>query len=124
MVLHINRTRLRRLFKLTEIKFDNLSDPDIYLFFEKGRQGGVSMISKRHGMANNPYMGDEYNHNKPNKYLTYLDAKNLYGWAMRKPLPTGNFKWMEEEDNFETNDSDITFIKRRFDATACIIFKL
>ena len=26
--------------------------------------------------------------------------------------------------NFETNDSDITFIKRRFDATACIIFKL
>jgi hypothetical protein len=28
------------------------------------------------------------------------------------------------ENNFETNDSDITFIKRRFDATACIIFKL
>jgi hypothetical protein len=49
-------------------------------------------------MANNPYMGDEYNPNKPNKYLTYLDAKNLYGWAMSKPLPTGNIKWMEEEE--------------------------
>ena len=26
----------------------------------------------------------------------YLDANNLYGWAMSKPLPTKGFKWMTE----------------------------
>ena len=43
-------------------------------------------------------MGDEYDSEKPTKYITYLDANNLYGWAMSNPLPTGGFKWIEEED--------------------------
>ena len=34
----------------------------------------------------------------PNHYLAYLDANNLYGWAMMKPLPVGDFKWMEERE--------------------------
>ena len=37
-------------------------------------------------------MGDKYDANKPTKYITYLDANNLYGWAMSKPLPTHGFK--------------------------------
>ena len=37
-------------------------------------------------------MGSEYNKNKPTKYLQYLDANNLYGWAMSQPLPTGRFR--------------------------------
>ena len=28
----------------------------------------------------------------------YLDANNLYGWAMSQYLPTGNFKWMSERE--------------------------
>ncbi len=70
----------------------------MYLFFEKGNRGGISTITTRYGEANNPYMGDEYDPEKPTKYITYLDANNLYGWAMSNPLPTGGFKWMEEED--------------------------
>ena len=35
---------------------------------------------------------------KSRKYLAYLDANNLYGWAMMKPLPVGGFEWMEEEE--------------------------
>ena len=40
-------------------------------------------------------MGDKYDASKPTKYITYLDANNLYGWAMSKPFPTHGFKWMK-----------------------------
>lgn len=43
-------------------------------------------------------MGKEYDPKKPTKYITYLDANNLYGWAMSKPLPTHGFKWMTEKE--------------------------
>ena len=39
-------------------------------------------------------MGSEFVPDKPTKYLQYLDANNLYGWAMSQPLPTGGFKWV------------------------------
>jgi len=54
------------------------------------------MISHRYARANNKYM-ENYNSNKPNSYITYLDANNLYGWAMSQKLPTGNFKWITEK---------------------------
>ena len=44
-------------------------------------------------------MGEEYDPSQPSKYVTYLDANNLYGWGMSKPLPTGNFNWMENLNN-------------------------
>ena len=34
----------------------------------------------------------------PSKYIMYLDANNLYGWAMSQYLPTGNFKWMSDKE--------------------------
>ena len=30
--------------------------------------------------------------------ISYLDANNLYGWAMGKPLPTHGFKWMDDAE--------------------------
>ena len=42
-------------------------------------------------------MKKKYDPKKPSKFIIYLDASNLYGWAIRKPLPVGDFKWMEEE---------------------------
>ena len=38
-----------------------------------------------------------YDEKAPSKYLMYLDANNLYGWAMSQHLPTGNFKWMSKK---------------------------
>ena len=47
------------------------------LMIEKGNCGGVSMIST---------------------YISYLDANNLYGWAMCKPLPTHGLEWMVQDE--------------------------
>jgi len=38
-----------------------------------------------------------YDEKAPSKYITYLDANNLYGWAMSQFLRTGNFRWMTEK---------------------------
>ena len=81
--------------KVTKEELELLSDPDMLSMIEKGIRGGVSTISNRYGKSNNRYIGDRFDASKPSKYITYLDANNLYGWAMSKPLPTHGFKWMK-----------------------------
>ena len=83
--------------KKTEVKLQLLTDPDMLLMFEIVR-GGVSMITKRHEKANNPYMGEEFDPDAPTKYLVYLDSNNLYGWAMCNSLPVGDFEWMSDSE--------------------------
>ena len=70
------------------------------------------MVSQRYGKANNKYMKD-YDEAKPSSNLQYLDANNLYGWAMCQPLPVSNFKWSETQldDILKTKeDSDKGYI--------------
>ena len=43
-------------------------------------------------------MDSAYDESKESTYIQYLDANNLYGWAMNKPLPTHGFKWMTENE--------------------------
>ena len=84
--------------KVTKVELELLSDMDMLLMVEKGIRGGVSMISNRYGKANNKYMGKSFKDREPSKYVTYLDANNLYGWAMSKPLPTHDVKWMKPNE--------------------------
>ena len=84
--------------KKTGVRLELLTDPDMLLMFEEGIRGGVSMITKRLGKANNPYMGEDFDPDSPTNYLAYLDANNLYGWAMCNPLPVGNFEWMSDSE--------------------------
>ena len=62
--------------------------------FEKGIRGGISHISKRYAEASNKYMKD-YNPDEGSTYIQYLDANNLYGWAMSQSPSTHGFKWMK-----------------------------
>ena len=81
--------------KKTGIRLELLFDPDMLLMFERGIRGGIMQSVHRWAVANNPYMGSEYDPKHPTKYLQYLDANNLYGWAMSQPLPTGGFHWAD-----------------------------
>ena len=84
------------VLKMTDIRLELMTDIDMFQFIEKGTRGGISYIANRFGEANNKYM-KEYNKEKPSKYITYLDANNLYGYAMSQYLPTGGFKWLTEK---------------------------
>ena len=90
------------MLKMTDIKLELMTDIDMFQFIEKGMRGGTSYITNRYGKANNKYM-KTYDEKAPSKYIMYLDANNLYGWAMSQYLPTGGFKWMTEKqiDNID-----------------------
>ena len=81
------------MLKMTNIKLELMTDIDMFQFIEKGMRGGTSYIANRYGKANNRYM-KTYDEKAPSKYIMYLDANNLYGWAMSQYLPTGGFKWL------------------------------
>ena len=83
------------LLKKTGVELELLTDYDQHLFIEKGLRGGISMVSKRHARANNPAV-EGYDAEKPTSQIMYLDANNLYGWAMSQALPTGGFRWVED----------------------------
>jgi hypothetical protein len=72
----------------------------MYLFFESSIRGGVSTISKRFATANNPYLVDQtqYRPDDEQSYLLYLDANNLYGYAMKQRLPVGGFRWVPDNE--------------------------
>ena len=70
--------------KKTGVRLELLMDPDMLLMFKRGIRGGITQAVHRYALANNKYMGDLYDPNKESSYLRYLDANNLYGWAMSK----------------------------------------
>ena len=90
------------MLKMTDIKLELMVDIDMFQFIEKGMRGGTSYIANRYGEANNKYM-KTYNEKAPSKYIMYLDANNLYGWAMSQFLPSGNFKWLSQKQIEKTN---------------------
>ena len=80
--------------KETKQNLQLLKDYDMLMMFEQGIRGGISHISKRYATANNKYMKD-FDESKPSSFIQYLDANNLYGWAMSQKLPTHGFKWID-----------------------------
>ena len=67
---------------------------------EEGIRGGICHSIHRHAKANNKYMKN-YDKNEESSRIQYLDANNLYGWAMSQKLPLNGFKWVNDEINEE-----------------------
>ena len=65
------------------------------LMTEEGIRGEISQSVHRYAKANNKYMKN-YDKKIESSYLTYLDANNLYGWAMSQKLPVNGFMWYDD----------------------------
>ena len=95
-----------------EFIIELLTDMDMYLFVESSIRGGLSQISKRYAKANNKYMSSGYNEKIDDSYILYLDANNLYGYAMCEYLPKSGFKWNDDrwtkESILQLNDEGLT----------------
>ena len=92
--------------KKTEVKLELITDYDMILMIEKGIRGGICQATHRYAKANNKYMKN-YDKNNESSYIEYLDANNLYGWAMSQKRPTNGFKWVEDLSQFNED-----FIKK------------
>ena len=88
------------ILKMTKVELEKVSDPDKYIFIEKGTGGGISYINKRYSKASNEYCSD-YDSKKPKTYTIYLDMNNLYGYAISQYLPYANFKWVNNINEIE-----------------------
>ena len=65
------------------------------LIVEEGIRGGLCHSIHRYAKANNKYMNN-YDKNIEPSHIQYLDANNLYGWAVSQKLPVNNFKWFKD----------------------------
>ena len=82
------------MLKMTKVELEKISNAHIHLFIEKGMRGGIGYASKRYSKANSKYCPD-YDKNKPEIYINYIDMNNLYGGAMSECLPYGRFRWVK-----------------------------
>ncbi|GFU60970.1 uncharacterized protein NPIL_654521 [Nephila pilipes] len=85
----------------TKVAIELFTDYDMLLFIENGVRGGISQCCNRYAIANNKYISN-FNPDDEIKYLMYLDANNLYGYAMSKYLPLKDFVW--SDNNLTTQD--------------------
>ena len=69
------------------------------LMAEKGIRGGICHGIYRYAKANNKYMKN-YNKDKEESFLQYLDDSNLYGCVMSQKLLVSGFKWKKNTLKF------------------------
>ena len=100
------------MLKMAKIKLELITDPDMYIFFEKGTRGGISYISNRYSKPNNKYL-KSYEPKQKSKHI-YLDANNLYGYTISKFLPTSGFNWIDQKklnlNKYTSNSSKGCFL--------------
>ena len=103
---------------------------------KEGIRGVICHSIHRHAKANNEYM-ENYNENKESSYIQYLDANNLYGWAIYQKLPANSFKWVEDTSrineefikNYNENSTkgyilevDVKYLKKLYESHSDLPF--
>ena len=92
--------------KFSDSEIDLISDREMMVMVESGIRGGISVAAHNFCKANNKYLQD-YDPNQQSNFLVYLDANNLYGWAMSQYLPVSGF-----DLKVNPNPSDIVFLNQ------------
>ena len=80
------------MLKVAKAKIELFTDIDMVVMAEKRIRGGLTLVVKKHAIANNRYLPTN-DKSKKNVFLQYLDANNLYGYAMIQKLPLDGYKW-------------------------------
>ena len=84
------------------MQLDFIKDKDLLLLLlENNIRGGISSV-----------MGDRYINSDENTKLLYIDANNLYGWALSQYLPTSEFEKLQLPEEYELEQivEDLRFI--------------
>ena len=111
------------------VHLELLTNVHTLLMIEEGIRGGMCQSIRRYAKANK-YMKN-YDKSIESSYLMYLDANNLYGWAMSQKLPINGFKWVTYLSRFNENfiksynensdiryflEVDVEYLKKLFDS--------
>ena len=83
---------------MSHVDLQLITDENMYNFVENSIRGGISMISIRYARANNPSFPSTYDDKLSRQDFVYLNANNLYEWAMSQFLPTHGFRFLSQDE--------------------------
>ena len=86
------------LFKFIHRPINLITDPEMYRMIQPNMRGGICHVSVGYARANNTLLGSLYDPTKPTSYILYVDANNLYGWALNQPLPDNHIEWLNDAE--------------------------
>ena len=80
------------MLKMSKVKLELISDPEMSDFFQKSIRGGMSFITTR--KAKSDYTDSNIENCKGRMtHIRYIDGNNLYGSQMLFDLPTEDYKF-------------------------------
>lgn len=83
--------------RYTQVELRLLDDPEMWNWIRRGVRGGITNIVTRYAKANLPTLPD-YNPCLPKREMIYLDCRSMYGFALKQPLPVGDYVWLTDAE--------------------------
>ena len=86
------------LLKYIDRPIHLITDPEMYRMILSNIRGCICHVSVCYARANNKLMGQLYYPTMPSSYILYVNANNLYGWALSQLLPDGEYEWISNDE--------------------------
>ena len=86
------------MLKESGCKIELISDIDMLHWIKSNIRGGLSYVNTRFIDVEAERQERVKRGQKPHFSLLYVDANNLYGAAMRFPMPVGDYKWLKKKE--------------------------